>query len=310
MLLPDLVRPASGVGPLAREQLVEDEPDGVDVAAGRGLAPRELLGGHVGGSPRPGLVAVDRARQAGQAEVCDAHVAAPVEHDVLRLEVAMDHSFVVGGGHPGAELPRDLHGLVTRQVADPAQERRQVFPVHVLHGQEGLAVRFANVVHPADRGVRDLPRHASLVVEAAEPLGILAQRGGQELEGHRLPEHEVLRAVHLAHATPAQQLDHAIPIQQQGPREEPPAIDGWSRGAPATRARGVPTRRRTETAGRRGRSARRGRGAGRRIRDVEGHAAARAELRADGHGIGACGALGGGGHGGPPRTGYRTSFAD
>ena len=98
----------------SREQLVEHEAERVDVAAHRGLASRELLGGHVRGRARAHVVAAERFRQHRQAEVRDADLAAAVQHHVLGLEVAVQDVAVVGGRQTRAELARDVQRLVGR----------------------------------------------------------------------------------------------------------------------------------------------------------------------------------------------------
>ena len=80
---------------------------------------------------RPGqhLGALDLARQRGQAEVGDARAAATVEHDVARLEIAVQDAELVRRGEPGAELARDLRRLLGRQPADATEQRGQVLAV-------------------------------------------------------------------------------------------------------------------------------------------------------------------------------------
>ena len=63
-------------------------------------------------------------------------------------------------------------------ASEPAKQRGQIFPVHVLHGQEGLAVDFRHVVDTADHRVADLAGHPDFVVEALEPVGIEAEVRG------------------------------------------------------------------------------------------------------------------------------------
>ena len=129
--------------------------------------------------------------------------AAAVEHDVGRLEVAVQHALVVRGRQAGAQLPRDLDRLVRRQPADAAEQGGEVLAVDVLHRQEVLAVGLADVVDAADVGVRDLPRDAApRRGNAAQRARVGAQRLGQELQRHRLAEREVVGAVDLAHAAP------------------------------------------------------------------------------------------------------------
>ena len=155
-------------GALARRDLVEDEAERVEVAPhGRRLA-RELLGRHVRRRARDlsdvrGLLGRD-----GEAEVRDPHPPAAVEHDVRRLEVAVEDALLVRGVEARAELPRDVDRLVHGQVADPLEEGREVFAVHVLHREKMAALDLADVVNAADVRVRDLTREAHLRVKTRE----------------------------------------------------------------------------------------------------------------------------------------------
>ena len=140
-----------------------------------------------------------------------------VEHDVRRLQVAMEDAPLVRRGQPGAELPRDLERLVLGQPADAAQQRRQVLAVHVLHREEQLAVDLADVVDAADVRVRHLPRGAHLVVELREPRRIVRERRRQELQRDRLAEPQVVGAIDLAHAAAPEQADDAIAAVEDAP---------------------------------------------------------------------------------------------
>jgi hypothetical protein len=109
-------------GALAREQLVEDEAERINVRARRQRPALQLLGRHVGGRAGQGVRAAHVPGQSGDAEVGDAHVAALVEHDVGGLQVAVEHARVVDGREPRAELPRRLDRLVFGQAADALEE--------------------------------------------------------------------------------------------------------------------------------------------------------------------------------------------
>jgi hypothetical protein len=77
---------------------------------------------------------------------------------------------------------------VLRQAPDAPQERGQVLAIHVFHRQEGQSIGVADVVHPADVLVCDLPRKPHFVVELPEPDGVAFESGREELERHRLTE--------------------------------------------------------------------------------------------------------------------------
>jgi formate hydrogenlyase transcriptional activator len=85
----------------------------------------------------------------GNAEVGDAHLTSPVYHDVGRLQVSMQYSALVNRRQPQAKLPSEFAGLVRRQPAHPTQKAGQVLTVDVLHREERLSIRLADVVNPA-----------------------------------------------------------------------------------------------------------------------------------------------------------------
>ena len=116
----------------------------------------------------------------------------------------MQHAALVRRRHAGAELPRELDGLVLRDAADAAQQRRKVFAVDVLHREETAALGVAEVVEAADVLVRHLPRDAQLVVKLREPAVVDGHASGQELESDRLIEREVVGAIHFSHAAASQ----------------------------------------------------------------------------------------------------------
>ena len=167
-------------GAPAGEDLEQHQAEREDVAALRDVLARELLGRHVGG--RAGSDVGEAAGEAGQAEVGDADAAFRVEHDVGRLEIAVQHAAVVRRGKAGADLARDLGGALFREAADALQQPGQIFAVDQLHRQEDAAVVLADVVDAADVAVRHLARDAHFVVELGEPLRVLGDGRRQELQ--------------------------------------------------------------------------------------------------------------------------------
>jgi hypothetical protein len=203
--------------PAAREHLVEDEPQGVEVALRRRRPAFELLRRHVDGRPRESGVGggVERQREA---EVGETRLAAAVHHDVGRLQVAMHDAAVVHGGEARAEVAREVERLVRREPPDAGEERAQVLAVHVLHREERVAPVLHDVVQPAHVRVRDLPPDPDLRVEPLQHLR--RQRPADELEGHRLSELRVLRAVDLAHPAAPEEGHDAIAVGEHGAGRE------------------------------------------------------------------------------------------
>ncbi|MFN8094860.1 MAG: hypothetical protein U0599_22040 [Vicinamibacteria bacterium] len=208
----------------AGEQLEEEEAQRVDLALPREGPTRELLRRHVGRRPRRVARPPQIRLEAGQAEVRDPGAPPAVEHHVRRLEVAVQDAGLVGGGEPRADLPRDLEGLVLGQAADAPGERGHVLAVDVLHREEVLAVRLADVEDAAHRGVRDLAREAHLLVEAGEGGAVPGEGRRQELQRHRLGQLEVVGPVDLPHPAPAEEADDPVAAPDHRARHEPPAV--------------------------------------------------------------------------------------
>ena len=206
---------------LAGKELVEYETQRIQIALHGRLAARQLLRRHVGRRAAANVFRVELARDRRQPEVHDAHFPAGIDHDVRRLEVAVQHAFHVRGRQPRAQLPGDLDPFVDRQSADAFQQRGQIFPVHVLHRQIQLAVRFADVVDAAHVGMRELAREPYFVAEPLAGAFVRTQRG-KELERHGLPELEVVGAVHLAHPAAPERRDDAEPAGEQRPGAKAP----------------------------------------------------------------------------------------
>ncbi len=287
VLARQLREPLALEGAPPRDELVDQEAERVDVAAGGDLAPLELLGRHVGGRPGAHVVARERLREAGQAEVGEADLALAVEHHVRGLQVAVEHALLVRRGEPRRHLPRDVQGLVLREPPDAAEERREVLPVHELHRQEVLTLGLADVPHAADGRVRDLPRHAHLAVEALEAPGVALERARQELEGHGMLELQVVGAVDLAHPAAAEEADDAVALAEDGAGREALPGTGAGPGRAGRAGSGGVSRGRRRV---RPRDQRAGCGAGRVFRDVEACPAGRAEALGVGDGSRAAGA--------------------
>ena len=101
----------------------------------------------------------------------------------------------------------------------------------------GRRRHLADVVDAADVGVRHLPRRAHFVVELREPHGIAREAFGQELQGDGLAEPQVVGAIHLAHAAPAQQAENPVAAVEHDAGGEPAVINRAGRAQPAAGGR-------------------------------------------------------------------------
>ena len=171
--------------PRARQQLRRHERGGAAQrprAVARGLAAQL----HPGESEVGAVFAVLR-----HAPVHDQHFAVVADHQVRRLEIAVDDSAVVRESHAVARRDEDLqqpperitlfHRLVAvRQLGDDPPQRLAVYALHrEVHPR---ALEDSDAVHRHDVGMADLRGGARLPDEGADPLGHPAVGGAEHLD--------------------------------------------------------------------------------------------------------------------------------
>ena len=117
---------------LASEKLVKDKSERENVRL-RGECPADnLLRGHVRWRPRNRFcLAVLRGH--GESEIGEASMPATVDHDIGRLQIAMQDSLVVRCRQSGTQLARDFKNLLVRESPNPLQQGGEVFSIDVLH---------------------------------------------------------------------------------------------------------------------------------------------------------------------------------
>ena len=191
------------IGAPATEDFVEHQAERVNVALGGDLVTAQLLRRHVGGCAVARFRTGQLIGHGGEAEVHDDGLATLVQHNVLRLEVAVDDPFIMRRGEPRTDLASGIERLIRRQASNALEQVGEVFTIDVLHGNERLAVHFADVVHAADIWMRDLACDADFSVEPLQHA-FGDTRFGQELECHYLRKREVGGAIDFAHAAAAE----------------------------------------------------------------------------------------------------------
>ena len=169
-------RPGDRETPACREHLVQHQAERVDVGPCRRPPARRTVPAPCTPACRRGRGDRAARRQTGEAEVGDARAAAPVDHHVGRLQIAVQHAASCAAASPAHSCRASSSRLVRRQPADAPQQRREILAVHVLHREEVLAVGLADVVDAADVRVRHLARDADLVVEARQAVGVCWRR--------------------------------------------------------------------------------------------------------------------------------------
>ena len=194
----------------AGDELVEDDSERVDVGPGVDAAlADELLGSHV--ARRADEVA--RARDSGVAlrgvssepEVGDARVAAPrLEHDVRRLDVAVDDSELVGRSDPARDLRHQLGGLVPREAAALLEHLLERASGAVLHDVVVVAIRDSDVVDGDDVGVLDARGESGLAPESLDRLAIRQRAAEEDLDREQALESGSAPEVDDAHGASAE----------------------------------------------------------------------------------------------------------
>ncbi len=206
------------------QHLVEDRPEREDVRPGVHRPAFGLLGRHVGDGPdnrarlgvgtlgeRPRrlLAGFGSLGQLSETEVEDLHEALLGHHDVGRLQVSVDDARRVRLRDCVGDLdcaPQRL-GKLEPLAADQLIQRT---PGHVFHRDERPAVGVADIVDDANVGMVERGGCFGLAAEPRQDLAVPGEILGDELEGDRPLEPDVLGLVDDAHPAAAQLLEDAV----------------------------------------------------------------------------------------------------
>ena len=133
----------------------------------------------------------------------------------------MDDALLVGHLQRAAQLFADGQGHRQRELAPDPDQLFQGRALDVLHGEVIRTVHLAEVVRPHHVAVGDLARQPDLLLEALQGDPVAREGFGTErLDGHRLLQLAVERAIDHAHPARPQDLLHFVPIGEQGPGPE------------------------------------------------------------------------------------------
>jgi hypothetical protein len=105
--------PISGRSP-SGEDLMENQPQGIEIAPHRHFATFGLFGCHVGRRTAPDIGTGDLVCEIGETEIHNVDPALAVDHDVGRFQVPMQDTHRVRGSESRAQPAGDLDGLVGR----------------------------------------------------------------------------------------------------------------------------------------------------------------------------------------------------
>jgi hypothetical protein len=109
-------------------------------------------------------------------------LAVPRDEEVLGLKVPVDDSLLVGGRQTARALPGVVERLADGKMAY-GQLLPQGFPFQKLRDDVRSTVLRPEVVDGQDARMVHRRRGARLLLEAAEPVGVLRERGGSRPKG-------------------------------------------------------------------------------------------------------------------------------
>ncbi len=207
----DLERRVARERDRAREHLVEDDPDRVDVGGGADRRAPRLLGRQVlrRADDRAGLGHLARPG-AGDAEVH--HLQPPVrcDRDVVRLDVAVDDAVAVREPERREDLACVVDRDRDRRRTARDQELLEGAALQVLHRDVVGALGLAAVVDRDDVRMRQPGRVLRLAAEALDELLVLRVAVVEHLQRHAAAQLLVLGEVDVRHPAGAQLADHLV----------------------------------------------------------------------------------------------------
>ena len=124
------------------------------------------------------------------------------EHDITRLQIAVNHAMPMGLIQRVCDL-----NAVTKRLIDwerpLCNARRQILALQIFHDEIVEAIMRANVVYRADMRVAECRHRAGFALETLAVFGVAGKVWSQHLDRDGAVETLVARAINLAHAAGA-----------------------------------------------------------------------------------------------------------
>ena len=136
--------------------------------------------------------------------------------DVGRLEIPVNHPFLVRGFEGVGDLEGQLQRLLDRNRAAP-ETIRQRAAFDELEDEKARAVIGLESVNRRDVGMVQRRQQRRLTFESGDAIGVLRERVRQHLDGDFTAECGVARLPHLAHATLADGGKNLVVTQSRAP---------------------------------------------------------------------------------------------
>ena len=193
------------------EALVKDGAERPDVATLVGRLAAKLFRRHVGKRPEQTAgLSLGGIHDARDPEVHDFDGAIGGDHDVSRLDIAMNHPAAVSVIECAASLDEVAELLRQGQRQTRRDHLFEAFPLQVLHGDKRRAVRFGEFVDGDDIGMLQQSRGLGLAMEALEQIGVIGNARGDGLDGDGPPNERVTGLEDDTHGSPAEFADDLV----------------------------------------------------------------------------------------------------
>ena len=195
-------------GDVPEQGLVQQDAQGVEIAAGVGAAVDGLRGGVGDGAEEgAGLGLAGGVEGAGDAEVGDLDAAVEAEEDVAGLHVAVDDVLGMGffeGEGDGFGDAADFEG---REALPALEAVLEGLAFDELHGEVVRAFGLTGLVDADDVGVLEAGGEAGFLLEAADVVELVGAIVVEDLEGDEAAVTGVACAVDGGHAAGAEPGD-------------------------------------------------------------------------------------------------------
>ena len=145
-----------------------------------------------------------------QSEIQNPHLPLGREHQVVRLDVAMDHPLLVSVLQPLCRLSDALARFGDRHRPAMLHNTREVGSLDELHHEEVNVARLLGVVGRDDVGMSQLRRRLHFAPKPLDRLRLPDQLRVDELDRHRPIHQPMLGPIDVSHAAATDQLDDAI----------------------------------------------------------------------------------------------------